>query len=47
MQAVMRAGAENRVDVREVGLWAKTVGIVSRTLPSEIFDDYFAALRSA
>lgn len=43
----MRAGAENRVDARDVGLWAKTVGIVSRILPSEIFNGYFAALRSA
>ena len=44
----MSAGAENRVDVREVGLWAKTMGIlVSRSLRYDDLDDYLAELKSA
>lgn len=46
LQAVMRAGAENRVDVREMGRWAKTVGIVSRIPGFESSVGYLAALRS-
>lgn len=48
LQAVMSAGAENRVDVREVGLWAKTMGIlVSKSLRYDDLDDYLAGLKSA
>ncbi len=46
LQAVMRAGAENRVDVREMDLWAKTMGIVSRIPRFECSVGYLAALRS-
>lgn len=45
LQAVMRAGAENRVDVGKMGLWAKTMGVVSRISGLESSGGYLAALR--